>query len=46
MIQIIITDGDSQEKNQLDAAIDEFFPQAKRVRCGYHIVKRGWDNKI
>ena len=46
MIQIIITDGDSQEINQLDAAIDEFFPEAKRVRCGYHIVNRGWDDKI
>ena len=46
MIHVIIKDGNSQEINQLDAAIDEFFPQAKRVRCDYHIVNRGWDNKI
>ena len=31
---------------ELDSAIDDFFPQAKRVRCGYQIVNRGWDNKI
>ena len=46
MIQVIITDGDSQEINQLDAAIDEFFIQAKRVQCGYHMINRWWKNRV
>ena len=41
-IQVFITDGDSQETSQLDNAIDSFFPQAKRIRCGWHIVNRGF----
>ena len=45
-IQVVITDGDSQETTQLDNAIDLFFPQAKRVRCGWHIVNRGWNKYV
>ena len=45
-IQVIITDGDSQETAQVDNAIDIFFPQAKRVRCGWHIVNRGWNKYV
>jgi hypothetical protein len=40
-VQVIITDGDSQETSQLDIAMAKFFPQAHRVRCGWHIVDRG-----
>jgi hypothetical protein len=40
-IQVIVTDGDSQEISQLDMAIERFFPQAQRVRCGWHIVDKG-----
>jgi hypothetical protein len=40
-IQVIVTDGDSQEITQLDMAIERFFPQAMRVRCGWHIVDKG-----
>lgn len=41
-IRVIISDGDSQEIKQLDAAIQLFFPQVMRVRCGWHIIDRGW----
>lgn len=41
-IIMFITDGDSQETSQLDLAIAELIPQAKRARCGWHIVDRGW----
>jgi hypothetical protein len=41
-VQVIITDGDSQETSQLDIAMPKFFPQAHWVRCGWHIVDQGW----
>ena len=41
LIQVVVTDGDSQETSQLDIAIAKFFPQALRVRCGWHLVNRG-----
>ena len=39
---MIITNGDAQETSQLDLAIGLFFPHAVRVRCGWHLVDRGW----
>ena len=39
----MITDGDSQETSQLDIAIREFFPNAERIRCGYHLNKKNWE---
>jgi hypothetical protein len=44
-IKVIITDGDSQETSQLDIAIALLFPDVLRVRCGWHIVDRGWKRK-
>jgi hypothetical protein len=40
-VRLVITDGDSQECEQMDAAIDTVFKGAKRRRCGWHIVDRG-----
>lgn len=40
---IMITDGDSQETNQLDTAIQDFFPHVYRSRCGYHLNKNNWE---
>ena len=40
-IRVIITDGDSQEIQQLTVALDMVFPNAIRVRCGWHIIDRG-----
>lgn len=41
-VKVIITDGDSQETSQLDIAIAMHFQNVCRVRCGWHIVDRGW----
>lgn len=40
-VQLVITDGDSQECVQLEAAIELVFTSTKRRRCGWHIVDRG-----
>ena len=45
-IKIIVTDGDAQESSQIDNAIDLFFPEVKRVQCGWHIVHQGWNRVI
>ena len=45
-MQLVISDGDSQECAQIDAAIDMIFKQAKTRRCGWHIVDRGWIRKV
>ena len=45
-IQVIITDGDSQEYGQLDNAISEFMPHITRVRCGWHIIQKGWEKNM
>lgn len=42
-IVMVVTDGDSQETSQLDLAMKNYFPQAFRGRCVWHIVKRGMD---
>lgn len=39
---IIITDGDAQEMQAVDESIGEFFIFAIRVRCGWHIIDRGF----
>lgn len=41
-VKVIITDGDSQETSQLDIAISLHFPKVLRVRCGWHVIDRGW----
>ncbi len=41
-IRLAVTDGDSQETSQLDAAIRSHFPRVVRVRCGWHLVEKGW----
>lgn len=41
-VKVIITDGDACETSQLDIAILKNFPSVCRVRCGWHIVDRGW----
>jgi hypothetical protein len=45
-VKLVITDGDSQECEQMDAAIETVFKGAKRCRCGWHIVDRGWVRKV
>ena len=45
-IKAAVSDGDSQEIQQLCSAIMRFFPQAIRIRCGWHIVDRGWERVV
>ena len=45
-IRIVITDGDSQEFSQVDNAIESVIPNAKRVRCGWHIVHKSFEKYI
>ena len=46
LVQVIFTDGDSQETSALDEAIDLFFPNARRRRCGFHIVMQGMNTQL
>ena len=45
-IKIIITDGDPQEYGQIDNAIETVIPNARRTRCGWHIVHQGFDRYV
>ena len=42
MVKAVISDGDSQEIQQLDNAISLFLPHVHRIRCGWHLVYMGW----
>jgi hypothetical protein len=42
-INLILSDGDSQEFNAIDEGIFKFFKNAKRGRCAYHIVQKTWE---
>ena len=41
-----ITDGDFVCISQLEDTITKYMPQAKRGRCSWHIVDRGWAAKV
>ena len=45
-VKVAVSDGDSQEIGQLCSAIGRFFPEAYRIRCGWHIVDRGWNRVV
>ena len=45
-VKIILSDGDSQEIQQIDNFIRIYFPKVFRGRCGWHIVDRGWHAKM
>ena len=42
-VNCIITDGDTQQITQLDAALTKHFPNARRVRCGWHVCNRTFE---
>ena len=42
LVKLIMTDGDAQEMAQVDFAIDTFFVNAVRTRCGWHLIHQGW----
>jgi hypothetical protein len=43
-VKLVITDGDSQEMQQVDIAIAiaTFLVNTVRPRCGWHLVNQGW----
>ena len=45
-VRVVISDGDSCECNQIDAAIKLFMPNTVRLRCGWHIIYRWMDTKV
>ena len=45
-VKVIMTDGDSNEMEELDLAIDKYMPRCRRIRCGWHIVYKGFKRKL
>eukprot|EP00957_Ditylum_brightwellii_P208562 15358040-Ditylum_brightwellii.AAC.2 len=45
-VKVILTDGDCQEYEMIDICLITIFKNAKRVRCGWHIVDLGWKRHI
>jgi hypothetical protein len=45
-IVVIISDGDSTEIAQINNLIDVLCPHVHRLRCGWHLVDRGWERLI
>ena len=45
-IRLIISDGDAQECTSIDNAVNLYFPQVKRGRCGWHLVDRNFDTAV
>ncbi len=45
-INIVVTDGDSQEITQLESAVAKFCPNVYRLRCSWHIIDRGWQRHV
>jgi hypothetical protein len=41
-IELVIIDGDKPETSPLDIGIGLYFPRVMRLRCGWHIMDRGW----
>jgi len=44
-IKVIISDGNPQEYTQIDNAMNHFCPLIYRIRCGWHVIDRGWDRQ-
>eukprot|EP00977_Amphora_coffeiformis_P026444 scaffold26574_cov92-Amphora_coffeaeformis.AAC.1 len=45
-VKAVMTDGDSHEMEELDLAIDRCMPQCRRIRCGWHIVFKGFCRQV
>ena len=44
LVKCVMTDGDSWEIVEMEEAIDRHMPNAKRLRCSWHIIHKGWTN--
>ena len=40
--RLVMGDGDRQQQAEIEAAIEEYMPNARFGGCGWHIVDRGW----
>ncbi len=40
--RLVMGDGDRQQQAEIEAAIQEYMPNARFGSCGWHIVDRGW----
>ena len=45
-VKAIMTDGDSHEIDELQIAIERYLPNCKRLRCGWHLVCKGYSRKV
>ena len=45
-VNLIISDGNQEEMSQIDASILTVFPNARRQRCGFHLVRMGWNSHV
>jgi hypothetical protein len=45
-IVVIISHRDSTEIAQINHLLDELCPHVHRLRCGWHLVDRGWERLI
>ena len=45
-VNIVLTDGDSQQILMLENAIKLYFPDTYRGRCSWHIIDRGWTKNV
>ena len=42
----VVTDGGQVLIQQLEDAIQKYMPWARRGRCSWHIIDRGWANYV
>jgi hypothetical protein len=45
-IGVVLTDGDTNEYEMIDHCLKELFVNATRIRCGWHIIDRGWSQHL
>ena len=45
-IVVIMTDGDSNEMEELENVIARYLPQCNRLRCGWHLIHKGFQRRV
>ena len=45
-VRVIRSDGDSQFFTQINNAIRPYFKNARRIRCGWHLIHKGWERHV
>ena len=44
-VKAIVTDGDSHEIEELEELMRRYMPHCIRIRCGWHIIFKGWSRQ-